>query len=115
MYEGGFLLTSPNEESGVLPQSAAQPHLDPEPDDTEALADDTKALITTEQGSRNEYGAIATNGLQKRSRTGGEEANTTPRTPRSGPASGMGKYLVGGKGNENQKLLMERSSDEREL
>ena len=85
VYEGGWLLTSPNEENGVHPQSA-QSDLDPEPDDTEALAGGI-----TVQGMRNEYGAVAVDGLQRRSRAGDEEASSVPRTPHSGPGSGTVK------------------------
>ncbi|KAL5463208.1 hypothetical protein EMCRGX_G032087 [Ephydatia muelleri] len=110
VYEGGWLLTSPNEENGVHPQSA-QSDLDPEPDDTEALAGGI-----TVQGMRNEYGAVAVDGLQRRSRAGDEEASSVPRTPRSGPGSGTAKYGVKGKGGgEDQKLLLERSSDDKGL
>ena len=106
MYEGGWLLTSANEEIGVLPQS----DLDPEPDNAEAPIGDA-----TVQGIHSDYGAVTADGLQRRSRAGDEEANTIPSTPRSGSTSDGRKYMVRGKGNENQKLLLERSSDDKEL
>ena len=84
---------------------STQPGLD-QPD---IEADPEVAVLPSTNVS--DYGAVYGDGLQKRNRSRDEDSGTVPRTPRTGDT---GKY-VGVKGSESKPLLLERSSDEKEL
>ena len=102
VYEGGWLLTSSEEEVGA-PSLSLQS--EPEPDNAEEIA--------VVPSGHSDYGAVSVDGLQKRNRSGEED---TGRDPHSGSTGGTGRYVVRkGKSAENQQLLLEKSSDNREL